>query len=1134
MTRPTPPLPSEEPDPGRRPDPGSSSSGQSAGADRADLTKTDPSTAARFATSAADRWLPGAIGHYRIVRLLGEGGMGTVYEAEQDRPRRRVALKVIRPGMASPELLRRFEQESQALGRLQHPGIAQIYEAGTADTGFGSQPYFAMEFIAGQHLLYYAGARTLTVRERLELMARICEAVHHAHQRGLIHRDLKPSNILVDENGQPKILDFGVARVTDCDAHATRQTDVGQLVGTLAYMSPEQVLADPLELDTRSDVYALGVILYELLAKRLPYNLGGNLHEAVQAIREEDPAPLSSVSRVYRGDIETIVATALSKEKARRYGSAAEMAADIRRHLQDEPIVARPPSTTYQLQKFARRHKAVVGGVAAVFVVLVAGIFTSTWQATRATRAERAATADRDRVLVAEKNVRAERDRATLSEQQAREERDRAVSAERSATSDRNRAVAAEGVAVQEKNRAMTEQQRADSESAIAKAVNEFLQQDLLAQASASAQASPDTKPDPDLKVRTALDRAATRIAGKFDAQPAVEASIRETIGRTYKDLGLYPEAQIHLQRALDLRRRVQGAEHPLTLTSTTELTNLYQLQGKFADAERLYRGYPDVFRRVVGPAHPDTLESLDMLATVYWRQGRLKEAQPLFEEVLDKRRKVLGPEHASTVDSMNNLALVYRDLAAFKQAEPLFVQVVELSRRLLGEEHPQTLVHMNNLALVYSDQRKYPEAEPLMTRVLEIRRRVLGDKHPRTLNSMRDVAALRLNQGRLEESEQLYRKAMEDMRGVVSEDHPDRIHVANGLAAICERQGRYAEAELLFAQVLEARRRVLAPESPSVLDSMANLALAYQNQGKYALAEPLLTEVLDARRRQMGEQHPLTISAANDLGELYRAQGRYAESDALLTKLLDLARRLLGDEHPGTQTLEDNLGMLYQRLGKYAEAEVLFIKVLDVRKRRLRPDHADTLRAMTSLGLVRLQQGKYADAESLLRDGVSGYEKTKADGWRRYHCESVLGGSLAAQDKHAEAEPLVLSGYQGLHQREALMPYEDRPLVEDAATRIVSLYQAWGKPDKAAEWQRRTKRPTSKPLALVVRQRSCVATPCFVTTRKKTEAENRSGAPRQPHSFCSARTGSTDDATSAGLRFARSATTIRSPAAAA
>src|SRR5688572_18696777 len=305
-------------------------------------TSADVTSAGGESGTAPSQMSIGKIGRYKIRRLIGEGGMGAVYEAEQEQPQRTVALKVIKPGLAGPELLRRFAQEAQALGRLQHPGIAQIYDAGTADTGFGSQPYFAMEFIRGAALRDYADGRNLGLRERLELMVKVCEAVHHAHQRGLIHRDLKPGNIIVDETGQPKILDFGVARVTDSDTQATLQTDVGQLVGTLNYMSPEQVLADPLDIDTRSDVYALGVILYELLSGRLPYQISKRLHEAMQTIREEDPSRLSTIDRRYRGDIETIAAKALEKDKTRRYSSAAELEADIKRELDDEPIVAAP------------------------------------------------------------------------------------------------------------------------------------------------------------------------------------------------------------------------------------------------------------------------------------------------------------------------------------------------------------------------------------------------------------------------------------------------------------------------------------------------------------------------------------------------------------------------------------------------------------------------------------------------------------------------------------------------------------------------------------------------------------------------------------------------------------------------
>jgi WD40 repeat protein len=361
-----------------------------------------------------------SIGRYRILRLIGQGGMGTVYEAEQAHPRRIVALKIVRPGMATPELLRRFDQESHALGRLQHPGIAQIYEAGTADTGFGPQPYFAMELIQGKPLTDYARDHRLNARQRLEIMARVAEAAHHAHQRGLIHRDLKPANILVDAAGQPKILDFGVARATDSDAQATQATDLGRLVGTLAYMSPEQLLADPLELDTRSDVYALGVILYELLAGRLPYDIGKRVDEAVHAIREEDPSRLSAVDRNYRGDIETIVAKTLEKDRTRRYGSAAELAADIRRYLEDEPIAARPPSATYQLRKFARRHKAVVASAAAVLIAAAIGTGAAMREAARANT-------QRDEALIANREATLQRDRAERAAAEAATERNRAV-----------------------------------------------------------------------------------------------------------------------------------------------------------------------------------------------------------------------------------------------------------------------------------------------------------------------------------------------------------------------------------------------------------------------------------------------------------------------------------------------------------------------------------------------------------------------------------------------------------------------------------------------------------------------------------------------------------------------------------
>lgn len=841
--------------------------------------------------------LPSSIGHYRILRLLGEGGMGAVYEAEQDQPRRLVALKVIRAAWASPDLLRRFEQESQALGRLHHPGIAQIYEAGSADAGFGVQPFFAMELIHGKPLVEYADEHKLNTRQRLELMIQVCDAVQHAHQRGIIHRDLKPGNILVDDSGQPKILDFGLARATDSDAQATRQTDMGQLLGTLAYMSPEQVLADPLALDTRTDVYALGVILYELLAGKMPYMLSRLLHEAVLTIQQTDPAPLSSVNRTFRGDIETIVAKALEKDKTRRYASAAELAADIRRYLHDEPIVARPPSTTYQLQKFARRNKALVTGVAAVFLVLVAGIVASTWEAVQARRA----------------------------------------------------------------------QKRAQQESAIAQAVNNFLQHDLLAQASAYNQ----SKPDPNITVRTVLDRAAQNIQGKFNNQPAVEAAIRDTIGRTYLEMGLYPQAQTQLQRALELERRTLGLENPATIETMIHLGNLADAERNSSEAEAIFKQTLATANRVLSPDNADTLEAMKGLANAYFHQGKYAQAQPLYDQVLQTRRREFGPENPDTLMAMNNLAANYSDEGKNAEAEALFSQVADAHSRALGPDHPDTLLAVNNLADVYVAEGKYVEGEALLIRNIEARRRILGPEHPDTLSSMFDLA----------------------------NDYLD--------------QGKYTRAEPLFRQLYEGWRHTLGPEDRNTLLALGGLAVALDNQGHYAQAEPLFKQVVETMRRVLGPEEVDTMWETVNLGEVYESLGKYDLAQTDDTEALAELRHVQGPEDP------------------------------------------ETLNAEADLALDDFSLGKFAQAEPLAREALEKDKKVRPDDVQRFFAESLLGASLTGEKKYAEAEPLLLDGYQGMVTRKVkILDVPGLRNLDRAREWIVQLYLASGKPAKAAEWK--------------------------------------------------------------------------------
>jgi tetratricopeptide (TPR) repeat protein len=906
-----------------------------------------------------------------------------VYEAEQEQPRRTVAVKVIKPGLASPELLRRFDQESHALARLQHPGIAQIYEAGSADAGFGLQPYFAMELVRGHPLRDYAEEHRLNTRQRLQLMARICEAVQHAHQCGLIHRDLKPDNILVDEGGQPKILDFGVARVTDSDVEMTRQTDLGQLVGTLAYMSPEQASGDPLEVDTRSDVYALGVILYELLAGRLPYDLSRRPHEAARTIKEEDPRPLSSISRVYRGDIETIVAKALEKDKARRYAAASGLAADIHRYLNDEPIAARLPSARYQLAKFARRHRAVVAGATAVFVVLCGGIIASTWEAARATR---------------------ERDRATAAEQRANRERDRALGAERAATM-------AEARARQEQKSTLAAKQRADTEAATAKAVNDFLENDLLAQASANVQARPGAKPDPDLKVRAVLDRSAARIESKFKGKPLVEASIRNTIGATYLDLGLYTDAERQLRRAFDLRRQALGAEHPDTLTSMDQLAGLYTKQGKDSQAEQVLTRILETRRRVIGTNNVQTMNSMNNLAGVYWVQRKFGQAEPLYVSVLKAQRRFLGDKHPDTLSTMSNLAILYWSEGKYTQSEPLASQVVDLKRRVLGEEHPGTLTSMHNLSLVYYSEGKYAQAEALSSKVVEVQRRVLG------------------------------------------EDHRDTQITRGTLAAIYTKQGKFAQAEPLLIKVFELQRHVLGDEHPDTLISMTKLAVLFGYEGKFDQAEQLGSKALELRRRALGDQHPNIVPSQHNLGSIYLAEGKLEQAERLFFTALEARRRQLGEEHPDTLETMYKLAQVYQDQGKEEEAETLYTRVLEIRRRALGPQHPDTADVLVSLARVYLGRQRPTDSARLLRDALTIFQKTPGT-WRDYNCQSILGASLARQRKYLEAERYLLSGYEGMTQQKPTTPVVNHVDLVRTGQWIIQLYDDWGRPGQAAQWR--------------------------------------------------------------------------------
>ena len=1047
---------------------------------------------------------------YRLVRKLGEGGMGQVWLAEQLAPvRRQVALKLIRAGMYDESVAQRFQSERQSLAIMDHPAIAKVFDAGATPQG---QPYFVMEYVPGLPITEYCDQNRLTIAERLQLFIQACDGVQHAHQKAIIHRDLKPANILVvevDGKPTPRIIDFGLAKAaTPQLTGESLFTHVGQFVGTPGYMSPEQADPDVRDIDTRTDVYSLGVVLYVLLAALQPFDTRQKpkpaLDELLRKLREEQPPrPSSKVSSekntsaaiadargttprrlatALRGDLDWIAMKALEKDRARRYSSAAALATDIQRFLSNEPILARPPGAAYQLRMFVRRNRALVTGVAAVFVALLAGILASTAFAIRASRARQEAVKQRDRAVQAEERTRQQRDRATAAERAATEQRDAAVKAQQAA--------------IREQNRALAEKQRADEQAATAKAESNFLENDLLSQAGSRGQVRAGVKPDPDLKVRTALDRAAQQIAGKFDRQPLVEASIQQTIGVAYRELGAYAEAQKHLQRAIELKEKVLGDKAPETLSSIFELAALYQFQARFKESEKLFsqvledqsrvlgrdnldtvetefelgsvyeseQNYPraeqvlnevlEARRRLLGAENIDTLSTAGQLATVYQLEDNYAKAEPLLTQTLEIQQRVLGQDHPDTLITRQNLASIYWGEGKYAQAEPLLIKTLDVQRREMGEEHRETLYGMHTLAILYQLEGKYAESERLFTHTLEIERRVLGEEHQDTLGTMLNLSTLYQDEGRYKDAEPLALKSLEIDRKLHGDENRDTLICYGNLATLYFRQSRFTEAEPLFEKVLEIRRHLLGEENRQTLLSMNNLCELYKMLGKYAQAEPLALKALELRRRVVGEDQPDTLVSMNALGVLYRMVGRLDEAEPLLTKPLEVRRRLFGDENPVTLANLDDLATLRESEGKYAEAEAIFASVLESRRKALGADNPDTLETMTSLAEVRLKQQKYAGAEPLLREALAGYEKTDPDSWQRFQCQSLLGASLAAQDKYAEAEPLLLEGYGGMNRQIASIPFELRAEIVETSRRIIQLYESWGRPEKATEWR--------------------------------------------------------------------------------
>jgi tetratricopeptide (TPR) repeat protein len=884
------------------------------------------------------------IGRYKVLQQIGEGGCGVVYMAEQEEPvRRRVALKVIKLGMDTKQVIARFEAERQALAMMDHPNIAKVLDAGATETG---RPYFVMELVRGVKITDYCDEKKLPIGQRLDLFIQVCQAIQHAHQKGVIHRDIKPSNILVTINDGvpvPKVIDFGIAKATGGQqlTDKTVFTAFEQFIGTPAYMSPEQAVITSLDIDTRSDIYALGVLLYELLTGKTPFEskqlLAIGLDEMRRAIHDQEPdRPSTRLSTMsgdelsttaqrrsleapklageLRGDLDWVVMKALAKDRARRYQSANAFADDVQRHLRHEPVTAAAPTARYRLGKYARRHRVGLAAAAAIVLALVAGTVMSAWQAVRATKAERVAREQRGQAVV-------ERDRARKAEQEAKDER------------------------------------------AVSDAVREFLQQDLL------AQASPESAPEPDLKLRSVLDLASEKVEGRFTNQPLVEAGIRMTLAETYHSLGEYAAMERHARRALELYRARLGETNALTLGAMSTLGDAYQHNGQATDAILLLERALELHQHALGHEHPDTLINMNNLALAYQEAGRLAEAVRLSEETLKLRKARLGSEHDDTLTSVNNLACAYLAAERFNEAAPLLEETVKLRKSRFGPDNPGTLISMVNLTFAYHGAGRLNEALGLGEEALKLCKAKLGPEHPYTLTIMNNLATAYQDAGRLNEALPLFEESLKLGKAKLGPEHPQTLSGMNNLARAYWKAGRLNEALPLFEESLNLRKAKLGPEHPDTLFSMNNLAVAYRDAGRLNEALALLQETLKLRKSKLGPEHPDTLFSMNNLARVYQKAGRWDEALPLYEETLKLRKSKLGPEHPDTLMSMNNLAEAYREAGRLNEVLALNEETLKLKESKLGPEHPDTLTGMNELAQAYQKAGRSADAERVFND---------------------------------------------------------------------------------------------------------------------------------------------------------------------
>ena len=836
------------------------------------------------------------VGPYKLIEVIGEGGFGEVWLAERREPMvQRVAIKIIKPGMDSRAVIARFEQERQALAVMDHPNVARVFDGGVTAAG---TPYFVMEHVDGEPINAFADAKRLTLRQRLELFIPVCEAVQHAHHKGLIHRDLKPSNVLVVEiegRAVPKVIDFGIAKAIASERPAsTLQTQAGVAIGTPLYMSPEQVAGET-DVDTRTDVYSLGVMLYELLAGDVPFDARtmrkAAMAEIQRIIRDETPpkpsmrmAQLASdrtatvaharsatserITSELRSELDWIPLMALRKERDRRYESPQALADDLRRYLDGRPLRAAPDSRAYLARKFVRRNKVPVAATAAVFVALSAGLGVALWQRGEAIRAQGAEKARADELK-----------RVSDFQSQMLSQIDTTK-----AGVDLNKDVRTRFAAALEKA-GVPEQERAARTDAFTRELGRVNSTDAAAA----------------LIDRTILRPAIQTIGEQFSGQPAVDAQLRHALAELYGRIGLN-EAAVPLQEsALATRRRVLGEEAPETIAAVGNMGVLLRELGRLAEAEPYHREAIEKSRRILGEERPEAIIAISNMGGLLRAQGKFAEAEPYYREALEKFRRVLGETDQETIRSINNMGVLLAEQGRLADAEPFYREALEKSRRVIGEDHPLTITAINNMGVLLFNQGKAEEAEILLREALEKSRRTLGEEHPDTLLAISNIGGMLLNQGRLADAEPFLRDAVEIRRRTLGDDHPDTLLASNNLGILFLDQQKFAEAEPLLREVLAQRRRTLGDEHVDTLISIGNLGSMLRDAGRLAEAEPFYREVLEKRRRVLPDDHPHTLVSIGNMGVLLGRMDNHAAAEPFLLESFAERGRVLGDKDPLT-----------------------------------------------------------------------------------------------------------------------------------------------------------------------------------------------------------------------------------------